>query len=131
MAYPTLPSFPKFDLDAFATIHKGNLETAFQAQKVLTDAAQAMAKLNADWLKDVALKARAYYAKPAATSARSKPEAVLADAREAAERGLAVAREGLDVGVRAQGEVVDLLARRAAANLDSVKAFAAPAAAAA
>jgi hypothetical protein len=42
-----------------------------------------------------------------------------------AERGFAVARQELDLGTRAQSEVINLFSKRAAANLDQVKALAA------
>ncbi len=130
MAKQTFPRIPAFSPDGVTAFQKGNLETAIQAQKVLVDAAQAIAKLNADYFKGVAQLAQPYYAKSDASAAASRrPEAVLADVRAAAERALAVAREGLDVGVRAQGEVVDLLAKRVVANMDGVKALVAPAAA--
>lgn len=119
-ATASTPVPAKFDLTALVSIQKGNLETALQAQKVLSETARAIGKLHGGWLQEVAEKARAL----AAAGVTRKPEAVLADAREVAERAFAVARQEIDLGTRAQSEVLDLLSRRAAANLSQVKAFA-------
>jgi hypothetical protein len=119
----TTPVFPTFDVNAFAGLQKANIETLLRAQRIVSETAQAVAKLQADWLNEVAQQVRAY----AGVRAAKKPEAMLADGRAAAERAFAVARQGFDLGVRAQSEVVDLLTKRAVANLDEVKSFAAAA----
>jgi cellulose synthase (UDP-forming) len=117
------PVFPTFDVNAFASMQKANVETLLQAQRIVSETAQAVAKLQADWLKEVAQQMQAYFGAAAA----KKPEAMLADGRAATERALAVARQGFDLGVRAQSEVVDLFTKRAVANLGEVKSFAAAA----
>lgn len=122
---PAAPLLPKFDLDAAMATQKANVETLLQAQKIASETAQAVVKLQADWLKELGERTRAL----ATASVTRKPEAVLADARGTAERAFAVARQGLDLGLRAQSEVVDLLTKRAAANLDGLKAHGAKAAA--
>ena len=120
----TVPTPPKVDLDAVVGLHKANLETVLQAHRIVSETAQAVVTLHAGWLQEAAEQVRGAFAKAGATR---KPEAVLADARAVVERAFAVARQEIDLGTRAQSEVVDLLAKRAAANLDQVKAFAAAA----
>jgi hypothetical protein len=117
------PVFPTVDVNAFASMQKANVETLLQAQRIVSETAQAVAKLQADWLKEVAQQMQAYFGAAAA----KKPEAMLADGRASTERALAVARQGFDLGVRAQSEVVDLFTKRAVANLGEVKSFAAAA----
>jgi hypothetical protein len=117
------PAYPVFDINAFAALQKANIETLLQAQRIVSETAQAVAQLQADWLKEVAQQVQAYVGAGAA----KKPEAILADGRAAAERAFAVARQGFDLGVRAQSEVVDLFTKRAVANIGEVKSFAAAA----
>ncbi len=112
---------PTFDLKTLMSIQKANLETALQAQKILSETARAIGKLHTSWLQEVAERSRTLVG----ADLVRKPEAVLAGAREVAERGFAVARQELDLGTRAQSEVINLFSKRAAANLDQVKALAA------
>lgn len=128
-------SFPKFDMNGFVAMQKAfnmdglvamqkaNVATAMQAQRVLTDAAQAMFRLQADWISEASRQVQAM----TKYDVTKGPDAVLADTRAATERAFAVGREQLDVGMRAQGEAVDLVAKRAAANVDQAKARAAAA----
>ncbi len=124
MAKTAIPTFPRIDVDAVVGLQKANIETVLKAHRIVSETAQAVVTLHAGWLQEAAEQVRGAFAKAGATR---KPEAVLADARVAAERAFAVARQKIDLGTRAQSEVVDLLAKRAAANLDQVKAFAAAA----
>ena len=116
----TAPTLPKFDLNGLVALQKANIETAMKAQTIVAETTRAIIALHTGWMTEVAQKAR--------TAMRAgvvaKPEALVADASAAAKRALIVARQELNLGVRAQGEVVDLIAKRAAANLDGVKALA-------
>ena len=123
MTKPTFPAFAKLDLTGLLAIQKANVEAVLKAQRIVSETTRAALKLNTDWLAETAQRAVATMRAGAAT----KPEAFAADVRTASERALAVARQELDLGVRARGEVVDLMAKRAAANLDEVKALAAAA----
>ena len=115
------PRLPKINLDALFSLQKANLAVVHEAQSILVDAAQAIARIQYGWVEDVIARAQA------ALSSREakKPEAVLADVRAAAERAVAVAKEGVDLGVAAQQRVADLFAKRAQANVDELKAIAA------
>ena len=124
MAKPAIPTFPRSDVDAVVGLQRDNIETVLKAHRIVSETAQAVVTLHAGWLQEAAEQVRGAFAKAGPTR---KPEAVLADARAAAERAFAVARQEINLGTRAQSEVVDLLAKRAAANLDQVKAFAAAA----
>ncbi len=126
MTKPTVSFFPKFDLDAAMAVQKANVETMLRAHKIVSETTQAVAKLHTYWLKEAAGQTKAL----ASAAVSKKPEAVLTDARGLTERAFAVARLELDLGIRAQSEVVDLLTKRAVANLDRLKALGAPAAAA-
>ena len=123
-SYPKF-NFPKFDLNGLVAMQKANVETVVQAQRVLTDAAQAMFKLQAGWLAETA---RQFQASVTKLDVTKGPDAVVAETRAAAERAIAVGRQQLDLGTRAQGEAVDLVAKRVAANVDQVKARVATAA---
>jgi hypothetical protein len=114
-------AYPKFNIEAVVAMQKANLETILQAQKVLAETAQAVVKLQAGWLNEVAQRATASMK----VGGAHKPETMFADAKASAERALGVARQGIDLSLRAQSEVVDLFTARAAANVDSVKALAA------
>ena len=60
------PVFPTFDVNAFASMQKANVETLLQAQRIVSETAQAVAKLQADWLKEVAQQMQAYFGAVAA-----------------------------------------------------------------
>ena len=116
-SYPKF-NFPKFDVDGLMAMQKANVETVMQAQRVLTDAAQAMFRLQAGWMGETARQVQAMTKLDVAKA----PDAVVAETRAAADRAFAVARQQLDVGTRAQGKAADLVAKRVAANVDQVKA---------
>jgi len=120
---PTFPAFklPKLDLDALFALRRANLAAAREAQDVLLEAAQAIAKVQHGWVEQTAAAVRA-----ALTGEAPKtPEAVLAEVKGAAERTLAVVRQGVELGTAAQRRVGELFAHRATANVEQIKALAA------
>jgi hypothetical protein len=122
---PTLPhtelKFPKLDIDAVFAAQKANLAVVQEAQNVLIEAAQAIVRAQYDWTMDlVASGENALRGKQPA-----KPEALVADMQSTAEKSMAVARQSIDLATAAQQRVAELVARRAAANLDELKSFAA------
>lgn len=117
-----LPSFPKFDLDAFVALQKANLETWFQAQKILFDYTQTLTKRQAELVNEMLAKAESFLK---GVDVRKQPQAYVDEAKQAIEKAVAEAREAVDLGLKAQAEVVDLFVKRAAANLDEVRKFAA------
>jgi hypothetical protein len=124
-ATPTAPltdlKLPKLDIDALFAAQKANLAVAQEAQNVLMEAAQAIAKAQYNWTMDlVASGENALRGKQPA-----KPEALVADMQSTAEKTMAVARQSVDLATAAQQRVAELVARRAAANLDELKSFAA------
>ncbi len=113
--------FPKLDIDALFAAHKANLAVFQEAQNVLIDAAQAIARAQYDWTMDmVASGEDALRGKQAA-----KPETFVADMQSTAERTVAVAKQSVDLAAAAQQRVAELVAQRAAANLDELKSLAA------
>jgi hypothetical protein len=128
MTKPTTPTtpftkfkFPKLDIDALFAAQKANLAVLQEAQNVLIDAAQAIAKAQYDWTMDmVANGENALRGKQAA-----KPETFVADMQSTAERTVAVAKQSVDLAAAAQQRVAELVAQRAAANLDELKSLAA------
>jgi hypothetical protein len=113
--------FPKLDLEALFAAQKANLAVAQEAQNVLIDAAQAIAKAQYDWTMDmVANSENALRGKQPA-----KPEAFVADMQSTAEKTIAVAKQSVDLATAAQRRVAELVAQRAAANLDELKSLAA------
>jgi hypothetical protein len=123
---PKLPEFklpalkrPKLDLDAVLTAQKANLAVVHEAQRVLVDAGQAIAKVQHGYLEQAVAEAKAALA----SKQVSKPEAVLAEVKAAAEKTVAVTKEVVDLAVAAQRRVAELVAQRTAANVDRLKSL--------
>jgi hypothetical protein len=112
---------PKFDLEAVFALQKANLAAAQEAQNVLLEAAQAVAKIQHGYVSDLVAQAEA------TLKAREpkKPEAVIADVQASAQKAATVARQGVELGVAAQRRVAELVAKRVQANIDELKALAA------
>jgi hypothetical protein len=112
---------PKIDIDALFALQKANLAAAHEAQVILVDAVQAIAKVQQSYVEDVLATVEA------ALKAKEpkKSETVLADAQAVAEKTLAVTKEGVELGVAAQRRVADLVAKRVQANIEEFKALAA------
>ncbi len=125
MKTPTFPQFPaaKIDFDALFALQKANVETVLQAQQVLIDAMQAATKAQYGWMQETFESAQAVLTGKFDTD--KKPEAYLADVKAAAEKVMTVAQTQVDLGMKAQAEAMDLLAKRAAANVDEAQKFAA------
>ena len=111
----------KLDLDALFGLQKANLATVHEAQYVLADAAQAIAKAQYGYVEDVISGTRSALS----GSEERKPEAVLAEIKAAVEKAVAVTKQNVDLGVAAQRRVVELFTERAQANVNELKAFAA------
>lgn len=128
MTKPATPSmalaemkFPKLDIDAVFAAQKANLAVVQEAQNVLIDAAQAIVRAQFDWTMDmVANGENALRGKQ-----QAKPEAFVADMQSTAEKTMAVAKQSVDLATAAQRRVAELVAQRAAANLDELKSLAA------
>jgi hypothetical protein len=112
---------PKLDLKAVFARHQANLAAAQEAQAVLLDAAQAIAKLQADHAQTLITRAR----DGLATQAPRQPEAVLGEVEATVEKTFATARQSLELGLAAQRRVAELVAARARANLEQFQALAA------
>ena len=111
------PTFPKLDLDAVLTAQKANLAVVHQAQIVLVDAAQAIAKVQQGYVEQTVARTRAALGR----QERRTPEAALAAVKAAAEQAVAVTKEVVDLAVAAQRRMAELVARRGAANVDQLK----------
>jgi hypothetical protein len=123
---PKLPEFklpelkrPKLDLDAVLTAQKANLAVVHEAQRVLVDAGQAIAKVQQGYLEQAEAKAAL------ASKQVSKPEAVLAEVKAAAEKTVVTAKEVVGLAAAAQRRVAELVAQRTAANVTQLKTLAA------
>jgi hypothetical protein len=112
---------PKVDLEAVFALQKANLLAAHEAQTVLVDAVQAIAKVHQGWVQERAAAVRALMA----AKVPSQPQAVLADVQAAAGKAVAVTKEGVDLGLAAQRAVARLVSQRVQANVDELKALAA------
>ena len=115
------PKLPKLDLDALLAAQRANLAAVQEAQSVLVDAAQAIAKAQHGYLEASVAAARAALSR----KQPAKPEAVLAEVKAAAERTTATAQQVVDLAAAAQRRVVELAAQRTRANADEFKALAA------
>ena len=118
------PKLPKLDLDALFATQKANLAAVQEAQSVLIDAAQAMAKVQHDYLGQSMAAVRAALSR----KELAKPDAVLAEIKVAVERISATTKQVMDfavVAVAAQHRAVELVTRRTRANVSELKALAA------
>jgi len=118
------PKLPKLDLDALFAAQKANLTAVQEAQAVLVDAAQAIAKVQHDHLAQCVAAARAALSR----KEPAKPEAVRAEVKAAVERIGATTKQVMDfavVAVAAQRRAVELVTRRTQANINELKALAA------
>jgi hypothetical protein len=111
------PTFPKLDLDALFGAQKANLAVAHEAQRVLGDAGQAIAKVQQGYLEQAVAEAKAALA----SKQVSKPEAVLAEVKAAAEKTVVTAKEVVGLAAAAQRRVAELVAQRTAANVAQLK----------
>ncbi|TVQ32457.1 MAG: hypothetical protein EA356_13300 [Geminicoccaceae bacterium] len=125
MKTPTFPTFPvaKIDFDALFALQKANVETMMQAQHVLIEAVQAASKAQYGWLQESLESVQAVMTGKFDTE--KKPDAYLADVKAAAEKFVVVAQTQMDLGMKAQAEAMDLLTKRATANVDEVQKVAA------
>jgi ligand-binding sensor domain-containing protein len=120
----TLPEFKlpelklaNLDLDALFTVHKANLAALHEAQSVLVEAAQAVVKVQYDYLTQAVTEAKAMLG----SKELSHPDAVLGKVRTAAEKTVATTKEVIDLGVAAQRRVAELVVQRAAAQTEPFK----------
>ena len=117
------PKLPKLDLDALFATQKANLAAVQEAQSVLIDAAQAIAKVQHDYLGQSMAAVRAALSR----KELAKPDAVLAEIKVAVERISATTKQVMDfavVAVAAQHRAVELVTRRTRANVSELKALA-------
>ena len=128
MAKPTVVTFPtpefklpKFDLDVLFATQNANLATVHQAQNVLVEAAQAIAKVQYGYVEQAVAEARAALA----AKELPKPETVLANAKAGVEKTVAVAKEVVDLAVGAQKRAYEVLTQRGQASVDELKSVAA------
>ena len=118
------PKLPKLDLDALFATQKANLAAVQEAQSVLIDAAQAIAKVQHDYLGQSMAAVRAALSR----KELAKPDAVLAEIKVAVERISATTKQVMDfavVAVAAQHRAVELVTRRTRANVSELRALAA------
>ena len=112
---------PKLDLDKLFSSQSATLVAVQQAQTVLVEAAQTIARLQYGYLTEAAAEAKAALA----VKQPPQPAAVLAGCKDAAAKSAAVAKEILDVAVAAQRQAAELLGQRAQATVAELKAVAA------
>jgi hypothetical protein len=115
------PKLPALDLDARFAAQQANLAAAQQAQAVLVDAAQAIAKVQHGYLEASLAAARAALSR----KGPAKPEIVLAEVKAAAERTTATAQRVVELAAGAQRRVVELATQRTQANADALTQLAA------
>ena len=99
--------------------HQANLAAANQAQTILVETAQAVARVQYGYVEQAAADVRAALA----TKQLPKPAAVMADVKTAAEKAIAVAKEVVDLTVGAQKRVAELVTQRIQASVTDLKAL--------
>jgi hypothetical protein len=105
---------PRLDLKAVFALPRANLAAVQEAQAVLLDAAQAIARLQAGHAQALITRARGVLA----NQEPGRPEAVLAEVKAAAETTFATAQQSLELGLAAQRRVTELASARARAHLE-------------
>ena len=111
---------PKLDLDALFAVQKANLAAAHEAQAVLVEAFQAIAKAQQGRVEQAVAEAKATLE----SKKLSDPQAVLAEVKAAVEKNVAVSKEVVDLAVAAQRRVVELFTQRTQASVEELKAAA-------
>ena len=121
VTFPT-PEFklPKFDLDALFATQMANLAAVHEAQRVLTGAAQAIAKVQYGYVEQVVADAKVALA----AKELPKPEAVLGEVKAGVEKAVSVAKEVVDLAVGSQQRAHEVLTQRGQASVDELKAVA-------
>ena len=112
-------TLPKLDLDALFSVQTADLAAASQVQTILVDAAQAVARVQYDYVEQAVADVKAVLG----TKELPKPEAVMADVKAAAEKAIAVAKEVVDLTVGAQKRVAELVIQRVQASVTELKAL--------
>jgi hypothetical protein len=111
----------KLDLDTLFAAQKANLAALQEAQGVLVDAVQAVAKAQHGYLEQSVAAAQAALKGRAPRT----PAAVLAEVKAGAERTGAAGKQIVDLVVAAQRRVAELVSQRTKANVDGLKVLAA------
>lgn len=109
--------FPKFDLDALFSAQKANLAAAHEAQTVLLDAAEAIAKVQHGYLEGAVADAKA------AVDSKEPPKAE--SVKATGDKFVAVAKEVFDLGLAAQKRVAQLVTDRTKATVAELQPLAA------
>lgn len=113
--------FGKVDFEQMLALHKANLATMFETNRVVLDAAQTMAAAHFNYVRETLGSAEAMVAK---LDPNAKPEAYADDAKVAAEKAMAVAKNGYELGLKTQNDVAALWNKRVNANVEEFKKFA-------
>ncbi len=116
------PVLPKFDLEALLRLQRENLETWFQAQKILFDFSTALGKRQAALFEEAIARAEELMK---GLDPKKQPASYAEEAKAALEKAVGQIRETVDLGLKTQSQVVELLVKRAAANLDEMRKLAA------
>ena len=111
------PKLPKLDLDAVFAVQRANLAAAHEAQTVLVDAIQAIAKVQQGRVEQAVADAKAALAR----KQLSKPQAVLSEVKAAVEKNVAASKQVVDLAVAAQRQVGELVTRRTQASVEELK----------
>ncbi len=116
-------STPMLDIDGLVAMQRANVDTLVQAQSIIMQACQVAAEAQCSFLADCA--DRIESVTRGELDVGKRPQAYVADMHAAAEKAIAVAQSHVDLGIRANAEAIDLLAKRARANVDELQRLAA------
>jgi len=116
------PAFPKVDVEALFALQRANLETLFQAHKLVFDLFETLTRRQAELVKEMMARAEDYMK---GFDPARQPKAYVEDARAAIEKAMAEMKQAVELGLETQKKVVELFVQRASANLDEVKRIAA------
>ncbi|MCB1883154.1 MAG: hypothetical protein KDG89_04010 [Geminicoccaceae bacterium] len=104
-----------FDVNVLVALHKANFNTLLQAQGVLFDTTQAMARLGYALFEE-----NLRHAERLLTT-KAEPGMYASEAKAAAERAVLVSKEQAGLGLHAQRAIADLVTKRVQAGVDEMQ----------
>lgn len=112
----------KVDVEKMMTMHKANLGTMFEAQRIMLDATQTMIASHFNYVREALGNAETMVSK---LDPKAKPETYVEDAKAAADKAMEVAKNSYELGLKAQNDVAAIWNKRVTDNVEEMKKFAA------
>lgn len=113
---------PNFDTDAILAANKKNFEAVAQANQIMIESVQAVAKRQAEIMREAAEQASAALQDMAKAGAPEEKIAQQADlVKGAMEKAMSNARELAELAAKSNQEAVDVINKRVSESLDEMR----------